>query len=418
MAVFRPFCALRPRADITAQVAALPYDTMNSEEASIAAAGNPHSFLHIDKAEIDLPQGTDLYDAAVYAKAAENLRRRVTEGLFVQDPAPRFYIYRQTWRGRSQTGLVGCASIDDYKNNVIKKHELTHPDKETDRIRHVTACNAHTGPIFLTYHDTFGVSAVLLDWTRRHERAADFVTADDVRQEVWVLDDEKLAARLQVAFGTMPALYIADGHHRCASAYRVGLKKREAQPDFTGEEEFNYFLSVAFPQDQLEILDYNRVVKDLNGLSPEAFLSRLEGVFSVERCAGTKPYHPEARHYFGLYLDGRWYRCRARRGTFDESDPVCRLDVDILQKNVLEPILGIHDPRRDKRVAFIGGIRGLGELERRCYEDMRLAFAMFPTTPAELIDIADSGNIMPPKSTWFEPKLLSGLFIHLMDTAP
>jgi len=416
MAVFRPFRAIRPRPALAGQVAALPYDTMNSAEARQRVQGNPLSFLHIDKAEIDLPEGTGLYDDIVYETAAANLQRWRDEGVFVQDERPQYYIYRQTWRGRTQTGLVGCAAIDDYRNNVIKKHELTHPDKEADRIRHVTACNANTGPIFLAYRDGQGVAAMLDDWCDTHECECGFEGPDAAVQAIWPITDAAVAETLQSAFAATPSLYIADGHHRTASACNVGMAKRESNPGFTGEEEFNFFLAVAFPEEQLSILDYNRVVRDLNGLSGQAFLSRLEALFDVEYHAPAgQPYRPEAAHYFGMLLDGNWYRLRARRGSFDARDPVACLDVEILQKNLLGPVLGIRDPRRDHRVEFIGGIRGPAELERRCRpgaNDMRVAFAMFPTTIAELIAIADSGNIMPPKSTWFEPKLLSGLFIH------
>jgi uncharacterized protein (DUF1015 family) len=313
---------------------------------------------------------------------------------------------------------VGCASIDDYRGNVIKKHELTRPDKETDRIRHVTACNANTGPIFLAYRDTQGVAALLSRWCAAHPSECRFeaAQASGALQEIWPVTDHSLTRTLQSAFAAMPSLYIADGHHRCASAFHVGMRRRDACPGFTGEEEFNFFLAVAFPENQLTIWDYNRVVRDLNGLSPGAFLSRLEDLFECGPAPAAAPYRPEGPHFFGMYLDGQWHRLRARRGSFDERDPVARLDVTILQQNLLAPLLGINDPRRDRRIEFIGGIRGLEELERRCRPgDMRVAFAMHPTTTAELIDIADSGNIMPPKSTWFEPKLLSGLFIHDLE---
>jgi len=417
MAVFRPFRAIRPRPALAGQVAALPYDTMNSAEARQRA--NPLSFLHIDKAEIDLPEGTGLYDDVVYETAAANLQRWRDEGVFVQDGQPQFYIYRQAWRGRTQTGLVGCAAIDDYRNGVIKKHELTHPDKEADRIRHVTACNANTGPIFLLYRDGEGIARLLDDWCDTHACECSFEGPDAAVQTIWPVTDGELTQTLQNAFTATNGLYIADGHHRTASAYNVGCAKREANPGYTGEEEFNFFLAVAFPEEQLSILDYNRVVRDLNGLSATAFLSRLEALFAVEYYGpmGT-PYRPEGTHTFGMFLDGRWYKLRARRGSFDARDPVACLDVEILQKNLLAPVLGIRDPRRDHRIEFIGGIRGPEELERRCRpgaNDMRIAFAMFPTTTGELMAIADSGNIMPPKSTWFEPKLLSGLFIHELE---
>ncbi len=415
MAVFRPFRAIRPAPALAAAVAALPYDTMNSTEARAQALGNPHSFLHVDKAEIDLPESVDIYDARVYAAAAERLRAMIAEGALRQDAQAQFYIYRQTWKGRSQLGLVGCAGIDDYKNNIIKKHELTRAEKEDDRVRHVSACNANTGPIFLTYRDTEFIAETLEHWRALRPCEVSFVSGG-VLQEIWPVDDPPLCERLERAFAALPALYIADGHHRCASAVRVGAERRAACPDYTGDEEFNYFLAVAFPEGQLRILDYNRAVRDLNGMDARTLLERIGALFTVEEVAPAgRPYHPEEAHSFGMLLDGKWYRLHARPGTFDEGNPIARLDVEILQKNLLAPILGIDDPRRDHRIEFIGGIRGLEELERRCQEDMRLAFAMFPTTVAELMEIADSGNIMPPKSTWFEPKLLSGLFIHDLE---
>jgi len=416
MAMFLPFRAIRPRPELSARVAALPYDTMSAAEARVLVKDNPLSFLHIDMAEIDLPMGIDQYSDVVYKTAAMNLRRGIADGVFVQDEAARFYIYRQTWKGRVQTGLTGCASIDDYKNDVIKKHELTHPHKETDRIKHVTACNANTGPIFLLYRDSQGVAVLLDDWCAAHAPESSFEGPGGALQEIWPMDTA-LTTILQAAFDATPALYIADGHHRCASAAHVGFARRAANPAHTGQEEYNFFLAVAFPSHQLAILDFNRAVKDLNGLTAAAFLSRVEDLFFLESygLAGT-PYHPEGRHYFGMFLDGQWYKLRARRGTFDAKDPVLSLDVEILQRNLLAPILGIKDPRRDHRVEFIGGIRGLEELERRCQPgDMRVAFAMHPTTVDELMAIADNGDIMPPKSTWFEPKLLSGLFIHDLE---
>jgi len=393
---------------------------MSSAEARERAAGNPHSFLHIDMAEIDLPEGTGLYDDIVYETAAANLRRFIEEGTFQQDDTPQFYIYRQTWHGHVQTGLVGCACIDDYRNNVIKKHELTTVAKEEDRIRHVTACNANTGPIFLAYRDRQGIAVMLEAWCEAHPAEYDFWHGD-MRQECWPVNDPSLTARLVAAFEETQSLYIADGHHRSASAVHVGFNRRAQTPGYTGEEEFNYFLAVCFPEEQLAIMDYNRVVKDLNGLSAAEFLSRVENQFAVKPHGPVgSPYTPEATHHIGMFLDGQWYHLRARRGTYDSSDPVGCLDVEILQRNLLGPVLGIKDPRRDQRIKFIGGIRGLGELERRCAHpqdggDMRVAFAMYPPSMKELFDIADSGNIMPPKSTWFEPKLLSGLFIHDLE---
>ena len=415
MAVFRPFRAIRPLPQLSAQAAALPYDTMSSAEARVTAKDNPLSFLHVDLAEIDLPEDVDVYCDIVYETAAKNLRRRVAEGTYAQDETAQFYIYRQTWKGRVQTGLVGCASIHDYKNDIIKKHELTQTHKEADRIRHVTACNANTGPIFLMYRDSEGAAAMLDKWCEEHPCESRFEGPNEVLQEIWPITDPAVAEALEAAFAATPALYIADGHHRCASAAHVGFKLRDANPNHNGTEEYNFFLAVVFPSHQLAILDYNRAIKDLNGLDAASFLSRVEDSFLVEPAGVVgEPYHPAACHHFGMLLDGQWYKLRARRGTFDDTNPVSSLDVEILQKNLLAPILGIKDPRRDHRVEFIGGIRGLEELERRCANpnDMRLAFAMYPTTVNELMSIADQGDIMPPKSTWFEPKLLSGLFIH------
>jgi len=412
MATFRPFRAIRPTKEHAAAVAALPYDTMSSAEARVRAAGNPHSFLHIDMAEIDLPEDTNQYDDIVYDTAAANLQRFITEGTFKQDDSPQYYIYRQTWRGRTQTGLVGCACIDDYQNNIIKKHELTVQTKQEDRIRHVTACNANTGPIFLAYRDQKGIAKLLDNWCDSHPAEYDFMQAD-VRHECWAIDCLALTTQLQAAFAATPALYIADGHHRSASAVHVGLARRAAARCYTGQEEFNFFLAVCFPHEQLEILDYNRVVKDLNGHSTEEFLALVDENFSVVPMP--EQYKPHKPHRFGMYLDGQWYKLRPHAGTYDERSPVGRLDVEILQRNLLEPLLNIDDPRRNKRIAFIGGIRGMDELERRCTQDMHVAFALYAPSLDDLFAIADSGNIMPPKSTWFEPKLLSGLFIHDLE---
>ncbi len=411
MAVFRPFKAIRPTAEYASKVAALPYDVMNSAEAAEMVKGNPYSFLHVDKAEIDLPAGTDLYSEQVYLKAKENLENLSTKGICKQDEEPRFYIYRQIMNGRAQTGLVGCVSIDDYINNIIKKHELTRADKEADRINHVDYCDANTGPIFLTYRPQAEISAIVSEWKEKHAPEYDFVTDDGIANTVWVIDCPETNAKIASLFNAVDYLYIADGHHRAASAVKVGLKRRAEKPDFDGSEEFNFFLAVLFACDELEILDYNRVMKDLNGNTAEQFIEKISKNFTVEK-AGTQAYKPETAHTFGMLLGGEWYKLTAKEGTFNAADPVESLDVSILQNNLISPILGIDDPRTDKRIDFVGGIRGLGELERRVSEDMCIAFSMYPTTLKELMDIADAGKIMPPKSTWFEPKLLSGLFIH------
>lgn len=409
MAVFRGFRAYRPAEKNQALIPALPYDVMSSDEAREMVKGNPLSFLHIDKAEIDLPLGTDLYDTAVYEKAKENLIALEENGDLIQDSEPCLYIYKQVMNGRSQTGIVGCASIDDYMNNVIKKHEHTLAKKEQDRINHVNTCDANTGPIFLTYRKNDEISSTVESWMKNNQPVYDF-TADDVSQTVWVVDDAKIVNRLSALFDTVPAMYIADGHHRCASAVRVGEMRRKANPDYTGDEEFNYFLAVAFPDKELEIMDYNRVVKDLNGLDENEFITAILKSFEVEKTEGRCK--PSDKHTFGMYLNKQWYLLKAKADIINESDPVERLDVSILQNYLLDAVLGIKNPKTDDRIDFIGGIRGLAELEKRADSDMQLAFAMYPTTVDDLMAIADAGLIMPPKSTWFEPKLLSGLFIH------
>ena len=409
MAVFRPFMAYRPSRENQALIPALPYDVINSDEAREMASGNPLSFLHVDKAEIDLPPGTDLYSPQVYQKARENLLALEKNGYLVQDESPCLYIYRQVMNGRTQTGIVGCASIDEYKNNTIKKHEFTLAKKEQDRINHVNICDANTGPIFLTYRSNDIINGIVAGWIETNEPVYDFVS-DGVKQTVWVIDDLTVSVAIQKAFVGVESLYIADGHHRCASAVKVGEMRRQANPRYTGQEEFNYFLAVAFADDDLEIMDYNRVVKDLNGYTFEQYMALVGEKFDVRQLAQRE--RPGSKHSFTMFYDGKWYLLTAKDGTFDNNDPVARLDVSILQNNLLAPILGIHNPKDDERIDFIGGIRGLDELERRATTDMQLAFAMYPTTVDDLMSIADAGQIMPPKSTWFEPKLLSGLFIH------
>ncbi len=412
MSVIRAFRAVRPTPEYAAAVAELPYDVMNSDEARAEVAGQPWNFLHVDKAEVDLPPEVDLYDDRVYAKARENLDRLVSAGVCVEDDKPCLYLYRQIMGDRTQTGIVGCAAVDDYLNNVIKKHELTRADKERDRIRHVDACDANTGPIFLTYRGTDAIRAITAKYLAKTP-ACDFVK-HDVRNTVWVIDDDADIAALVAAFEAVPSLYIADGHHRAASAAHVGQMRRQQFPDAPADAPFNYFLAVYFDAAELSIMDYNRVIRDLNGHTPDALLNALGAVMDVT-AVGAEAYRPTEKHTFGMLLDGVWYALRAKPGTFDEADPVAGLDVSILQKNVIGPIFGIDDPRTDKRIDFVGGIRGLGELERRCGADMRVAFSMYPTTLDDLMSIADAGKIMPPKSTWFEPKLLSGLFIHKLS---
>ncbi len=410
MSVLRPFKAIRPKKEYASRVAALPYDVMNSPEARHMVEGNPYSFLHVDKAEIDLPEDTYIYSEEVYEKAKQNLSSLVSDGILKKDEKSCLYIYEQTREGKVQTGIVGCASIDDYMNNIIKKHELTRADKEADRIHHVDTLDSNTGPIFLAHRKNDAVTETVSEWKASHEAEYDFVS-DGVRQTVWVIDDDNVIEKITDEFAKIPSLYIADGHHRAASAVKVGIKRREANPDYTGDEEFNFFLCVVFCADDLAIMDYNRVIADLNGNSKEEFINKISDKFEVEK-VGISAYKPEKQHTFGMYLGNEWYCLKAKDGTFDKNDPVGSLDVSILQNNLISPILGIDDPRTDKRIDFVGGIRGLGELERRANSDMKLAFSMYPTTLDELMAIADAGLIMPPKSTWFEPKLLSGLFIH------
>ena len=412
MATIRPFMAIRPAANYAKDVAALPYDVMNSEEAREMVKDKPWSFLHVDKAEVDLPVGTDIYSPEVYAKAKENLENMVANGVMGQDLLPNLYIYRLTMNGKSQTGLVCCTSVDEYIDGTIKKHELTRADKEADRIRHVDTLNANTGPIFLAYKENLDAKAIIDGWTASVAPVYDFVSEDGIGHTVWVIDSDTEIGMLVQSFQNVKNFYIADGHHRNASAVKVALKRREAKPDYTGEEEFNYYLSVLFAADDLYIMDYNRVVKDLNGYDTVGFLEEIGKKFIIEPYEGEGPYKPEEIHTFGLYLDGKWFKMTAKEEIITD-DPVLGLDVSILQKELLEPVLAIGDPRTDKRIDFVGGIRGLKELERRVDSgEMKLAFSMFPTSMAELMDVADEVMTMPPKSTWFEPKLRSGLFIH------
>ena len=459
MAEIRPFQAYRPRAGLEARIAALPYDVYNSAEARAVVAQNPDSFLAIDRAETQFPEGTSPYEDKVYDKAAAMLRGKIADGTFVQDETPCYYVYAQTMNGRTQTGIVACASIDDYERQVIKKHENTRADKEEDRIRHIDACGAQTGPIFLAYRNAAAIDAVTAAVTAAPP-FCDFVSAGEVRNRVWGIRDAAQIATIRQAFAGVESIYIADGHHRCASAVKVGLRRRQAAMaagTYTGREPFNFFLSVLFPERELAILPYNRVVRDLNGQSAEQVLERISAHFEVERsdkapaalhdtvqamaggdgqishnaalasdkavpmtAGGTAaaggadtPVAPDRKGVFGLYLAGQWYRLTAR-AAIRSSDPVEGLDVSLLQNYVLGPVFGIGDPRTDKRIDFVGGIRGLGELERRAQTDMQAAFSLYPTSIQELFAVADAGRLMPPKSTWFEPKLLSGLFLHLI----
>ena len=415
MAIIRPFKGVRPVKELASKIAALPYDVMNSDEAREMVEGNPHSFLHVDRAEIDLDPSIDLHDKKVYEKARENLYSMIKNGEFVKDEKPCLYIYRQIMNGRSQTGIVFCASIDDYLENVIKKHEFTRADKEQDRINHVDYCDANTGPIFLTYKEDQIASEIIEAWTEnesKREPVYNFVAEDGITHIVWVIDNDIIISELIDLFKEIDSLYIADGHHRSASAVKVGLKRREENPNYTGDEEFNYFLAVAFPDNDLMVMDYNRVVKDLNGLTKDELLEKLKEKFVVSESENNESIKPSEKHTFGMYVENKWYLLKAKDGIYDPKDPIDSLDVAILQNNVLTPILGIEDVRTSDRIDFIGGIRGIKELERRANKDMKIAFSMYPTEVGDIMDVADIGEVMLPKSTWFEPKLRSGLFIH------
>ena len=411
MAVVRPFKCVRPNKDVVSKVAALPYDVYNRKEAKEEVKKEPLSFLKIDTAESQFDDSVDTYDPRVYQKAKEMFEEEVEKGIYEEIDEDYYYIYELTMDGRSQTGIVATASIDDYLNNVIKKHENTRADKEVDRINHVDVMSAQTGPIFLAYREN-SVITEEIEKAKKNAPLFDFTSNDGIRHTVWVIDNKESINTIKDAFSKINALYIADGHHRCASAVKVGLKRREAHPNYTGNEEFNYFLSVLFPDEQLMIMDYNRVVKDLNGLTSKEFLDKLSTLFDIEE--EKQAFKPKRKATFGMYLDKKWYKLTAKINIVP-NDPVDGLDVSILQNNVLGPILGIKDPKTDKRIDFVGGIRGLKELERRCNSDMKLAFSMYPTSIQELFDVADLKLLMPPKSTWFEPKLRSGLFIHRIE---
>ncbi len=415
MATIRPFKGIRPVRELASKIAALPYDVMNSDEARKMVVDNPHSFLHVDRAEVDLDPSIDVHDKRVYEKARENLDKMIDDGEYIQDEMPCLYIYRQIMNGRSQTGIVFCASIDDYLNNVIKKHEFTRADKELDRINHVDYCDANTGPIFLTYKEEQIASEIIEAWIENESKRKpiyNFTAEDGITHIVWVIDNDIIINELIDLFKEVDCLYIADGHHRSASAVKVGLKRRKEHPDYTGDEEFNYFLAVAFPDNDLMVMDYNRVIKDLNGMTKEEFLKKLEKDFIVTKSENNAPVKPSKKHTFGMDIENDWYLLEAKEGTFDAEDPINQLDVAILQNNVLTPILGIEDVRTSDRIDFIGGIRGIKELEKRVNTDMKIAFSMYPTEVHDIMDVADIGEVMPPKSTWFEPKLRSGLFIH------
>ncbi|MBO7723940.1 MAG: DUF1015 domain-containing protein [Paludibacteraceae bacterium] len=414
MAIIKPFKGIRPPKELVEQVASRPYDVLNSEEARIEAEGNEKSLYHIIKPEIDFAIGTDEHDEKVYAKAVENFKMFQEKGWLVQDEKENYYVYAQTMNGRTQYGLCVGAYVDDYMTGKIKKHELTRRDKEEDRMKHVRVNNANIEPVFFAYPHNDEIDAIVAEVVKR-EPEYDFVAPDGFGHHFWVIDSEETIARITELFAQMPAMYIADGHHRSAAAALVGNEKRLQNPSHKGDEEYNYFLAVCFPDNQLNIIDYNRVVKDLNGLSDEEFLAKLSENFEVEKM-GEEIYKPTKLHNFSLYLSGVWYSLTAKVGTYNDNDPIGVLDVTISSNLILDEILGIKDLRSDKRIDFVGGIRGLGELKRRVDSgEMRVALALYPVSMKQLIDIADSGNIMPPKTTWFEPKLRSGLIIHSLE---
>ncbi|MEA1887296.1 MAG: DUF1015 family protein [Bacteroidota bacterium] len=416
MAIVKPFKALRPPKDIARLVASLPYDVMNTNEARAMAEGNKYSLLHITRAEIDLPPDVDVHSGEVYRKSYENFIKWQEKEWLVQDAEPKFYIYAQTMKGRTQYGLVGCASVDDYLNGLIKKHELTRSDKEEDRMVHVRTNNANIEPVFFTYPAVAQIDEIVNNIVNSQDPEYDFVADDGFGHHFWVINDRGIIENIEKLFREkVPYTYVADGHHRTAAAALVGKEKRKKNPAYTGDEEFNYFMAVHFPANQLEIIDYNRVVKDLNGHSADEFLEKLRESFIITR-RGAEIYRPEKLHTFSMYLEGEWYKLEAKESVYDDSDPIGVLDVTILKQQVLEPILDIQDLRRSKRIDFVGGIRGLAELKRRVDGgEMKVAFAMYPVSMEQLIEIADTGNIMPPKTTWFEPKLRSGLAIHLLE---
>jgi Uncharacterized conserved protein len=416
MAVVRPFRGLRPPREIAKELACLPYDVMNTEEAAAMAAGKECSLLHITRAEIDLPAGTDVHSDEVYKKSVDNFTLWQNKGWLVQDKSPCYYIYAQTMAGRTQYGIVACASVDDYLNGVIKKHELTRPDKEQDRMVHIRANNANIEPVFFAYPAVREIDAIVKKIVKKEKPVYDFIAEDGFGHHFWVIKDPEIIRRIGKHFTEkVPFTYVSDGHHRTAAAALVGKEKREKNPAQNGSEEYNFFLAVHFPDDQLRIIDYNRTIKDLNGLSNDEFLKKLEAGFVI-REKGIKIYKPRRLHNFSMYLGGKWYSLTAKKGTYNDNDPIGVLDVTILNNLVLAPVLDIQDLRRSKRIDFIGGIRGLGELKKRVDSgEMKVAFALYPVSMKQLITIADSGNIMPPKTTWFEPKLRSGLVIHLLE---
>ena len=409
-----PFQGIRPTPSLASHIAALPYDVYSRKEACEEVKKEPLSFLKIDRAETQFSDDISTYDPKVYQKACELLKEEIENGHFIKDETPCYYIYELIMDGRSQTGIVACSDIDDYLSGIIKKHENTREEKEIDRINHVDITNAHTGPIFLAYRSRSEINRIVESCKETLPVLYDFTSKDNITHKAWCISDDATIKELENLFAQIPCTYIADGHHRCASAVKVGLKRRAEHPDYTGDEEFNRFLSVLFPDDQLSILPYNRVVRGVNGYSEEDFMKAVEAAGVHISCMKKEPVSPKEKGSFGMFLNGNWYLLKADESLLS-SDPVEGLDVSVLQNHLLAPILGIGDPRIDKRIDFVGGIRGLAELEKRVSEDMKIAFSMYPTSIDELLDVADAGLLMPPKSTWFEPKLRSGLFIHSLS---
>ena len=415
MSLVKPFKGLRPPKEIAAKLAAPPYDVLNRGEAKAMAAGNPQSFLHINKPEIDMPDSIDAFDKYVYERGAQNLQNFRQQGFLQQDKTDCFYVYKQIMGEHKQVGLVAAASVTEYEQDLIKKHEFTRPDKEDDRVNHMAALHAQVGPVFLTYRADASIDAII-ESVMQYPVEYDFTSDDGIRHILWVIDNQETIQQLEVAFAAIPCLYVADGHHRSAAAMRVKQQKQSQNPNHTGQESYNYFLTVIFPDQQMKILDYNRVVKDLGGLNLTDFLARIEECFNILPLKSVDDPKPMAAHQIAMYVGGQWYQLTAKANTWDEQDPVQKLDVSILQNNLLAPILGIENPRTDKRIDFVGGIRGLQELEKRVNSgEWAIAFALYPTSIDNLMAIADAGEVMPPKSTCFEPKLNSGLVVHCLD---
>ena len=415
MTTVKPFKALRPGKQNAEKVASPPYDVLNSAEAREIVKNNSYSFLRVVKPEVDLEPGVTLYSESVYLKGAENLNKFREKGILTQESQPCFYVYKQIMGNHQQIGLVACASVEEYERDIIKKHELTRPEKEDDRVNHIKHLNAQTGPVFLTYRATETIDSLILNCVEA-EPEYDFFDDKNIRHIFWVVKDKEMIAGIQSEFQKVDYLYVADGHHRSAAAMRIKKMREKNNPNHTGNEGYNYFLTVIFPHNQMQILDYNRIVKDLNGLDISEFLAKISQSFIIKKLEKSENQKPFEKHSFSMYLDGHWFELKAKRDVFNQNDPVDRLDVSILQNNILAPILGIQDPRKDNRIDFVGGIRGMTELESRVNSgEWQVAFALYPTAMEDLMAIADAGTTMPPKSTWFEPKLRSGLVIHLLD---